>query len=223
MDRVTGDRIADILRERIVKRGERIAFLRERIASFRSPSSLDVPHSGQSQIETAEAKQWTQEQPRSLEKAAEEISAAIPAEKNSKKKWNDIALQAGGGFSPKEYSKHAELKQEKEAEILSQRIEKQKQMQQLAEEMLRALVDKEIPQGVDDARFRAVLLAFQNPNPSSSEAEADPILLLDMKSRGFMHFLTRVEPPLSDGMCVIVKGKNGKPCDVVDVCVVACE
>ena len=217
MDRVTADRIADILRERI-------AFLRERIASSRSPSSLDVPHSGQSQIETAEAKQWTQEQPRSLEKAAEEISAAIPAENNSKKKWNDIALQAGGGFSPKECrSKHAELKQEKEAEILSQRIEKQKQMQQLAEEMLRALVDKEIPQGVDDARFRAVLLAFQNPNPSSSEAEADPILLLDMKSRGFMHFLTRVEPPLSDGMCVIVKGKNGKPCDVVYVCVVACE
>ena len=114
------------------------------------------------------------------------------------------------------------LKQEKtnkEAEILLQRIEKQKH--QLGEENFRALVDKECPQGVEEARFQSVRLAFQNP--SSSEAEADPMLLLDMKSRGFMHFLTRVEPPLSDGMCVIVKGKNGKPCDVVDVCVVACE
>jgi hypothetical protein len=116
------------------------------------------------------------------------------------------------------------LKQEKtnkEAEILLQRIEKQKHMHQLGEENFRALVDKECPQGVEEARFQSVRLAFQNP--SSSEAEADPMLLLDMKSRGFMHFLTRVEPPLSDGMCVIVKGKNGKPCDVVDVCVVACE
>ena len=83
------------------------------------------------------------------------------------------------------------LTQEKtyqEAKLLSKRIEKQKQMQQLGEKKLRELVDKECLQSVDEGRLRSVLLAFQNPNLSS---QADPILLLDMKSRGFMQLSRR--------------------------------